>query len=196
MAVSKALAKRAPAKKATRQAAAKKPTASRAPAVIAEADYTITEIPTVEQVKTALAEGVKFYFDGESDTGSFLATTLERASTPDDLFAESELVKIKEHLGETFDLMGIDAVRNSDFNEEGGLGIYLIVSAVDSEGELVKLGVGQVDPLGKIVALHEMNAFPWRVSFEKSEKQTKRGFFPINLVNRQARTKSGAKTDF
>ena len=171
----------------------------RAPAVVVEqGELVITGIPSVEQVKEALTSGSKFYLDddGSAETGSFLNSVLERAATPEALFAESELVNLKEHLGEAFVLQGIDAIRPSDFVEEGGLGVYLIVSAVDSEGELVKLAVGARDPFAKIVALHQMDAFPWRVSFEKAEKATKRGYFPINLVNRQATTKSGSKVDF
>ena len=48
----------------------------------------------------------------------------------------------------------------------------------------------------QLLKLHELNAFPWRVTFEKSEKATKGGFFPINLVSRQALDKSGGKVDF
>lgn len=179
-------------------ATTKKAAPRRAPAVIEQGEYVISGIPTVEQVKEVLTSGSKFYLDddGSAETGSFLNSVLDRAQTPEALFAESELLSVKEHLGEVFVLEGIDAIRPSDFNEEGGLGVYLIVSAVDSDGEVVKLSIGARDPFAKVVALHEMGAFPWRVSFEKAEKATKRGFFPVNLVNRQATSKSGSRVDF
>jgi len=184
MATTKALAttKRAPTKAA--------------PAVIEEGEYVISGVPSLAQVKEVLESGSKFYLDDtSSDTGSFLASTLA-ADTPEGLFAESELLSTKDHLGEVFVIEGIDAVRPSDYDEPGGLGVYLVVSAIDSDGELVKLSVGSKDAFAKIVALSEMGSLPWRVSFEKAEKATKRGFFPINLVNRHASTKSGKKVDF
>ena len=185
MAVSKALS-------TTKKAVAKKA----APKAIEEAAYVIEGIPTVEQFTTALKENAKLYVEGEGETGSFLAETIERAETGQDVFGGGgELLKVKEHLGEVFNVLGIDAVRNSDFNEEGGMGVYLIISAVDANGELVKIGVGQTDPMGKLVKLNELEAFPWRVSFETSKKETRRGFKPINLVSCQALDKNGQKVE-
>lgn len=177
----------------TTKAPAKRATSS---GVIEEASYVISSIPTVAEFTQALREGGKLFVDEDAtETGSFLAEALDRAESGADVFsAGGELLHVKEHLGEVFTILGIDAVRNSDF--EGGVGVYLIVSAIDSEGELVKLDVGQTDPMGRLLKLYELNAFPWRVAFEKSEKATKGGFFPINLVSRQALDKSGGRVDF
>lgn len=178
-------------------ATAKKAAPRRAPAVVEQGEYVISGIPSVAQVKEVLTSGSKFYLDddGSAETGSFLNSVLERAQTPEALFAEYELLSVKNHLGEVFILEGVDAVRPSEF-AESELGVFLIVSAIDSEGEVVKLAIGAKDPFAKIVALHEMGAFPWRVSFEKSEKATKKGFFPVKLVNRQATAKGGQRVDF
>ena len=180
---------KAPAKRATSVAFSES-------GVIEEASYVISSIPTVAEFTQALRGGGKLFVDEDAtETGSFLAEALDRAESGADVFsAGGGLLHVKEHLGEVFTILGIDAVRNSDF--EGGVGVYLIVSAIDSEGELVKLDIGQTDPMGKLLKLHELNAFPWRVTFEKSEKATKGGFFPINLVSRQALDKSGGKVDF
>lgn len=182
----------------TKALATTKRSPAQAPAIIEEGEYVISGVPSLAQVKQVLESGSKFYLDDTSsgDTGSFLASTLGRADTPEGLFAESELLSTKDHLGEVFIIEGIDAVRPSDYDEPGSLGVYLVVSAIDSDGELVKLSVGSKDAFAKIIALSEMGSLPWRVSFEKAEKATKRGFFPINLVNRQATTKSGKKVDF
>ena len=131
----------------TTKAPAKRATSS---GVIEEASYVISSIPTVAEFTQALRGGGKLFVDEDAtETGSFLAEALDRAESGADVFsAGGGLLHVKEHLGEVFTILGIDAVRNSDF--EGGVGVYLIVSAIDSEGELVKLDIGQTDPMGKL----------------------------------------------
>jgi hypothetical protein len=162
---------------------------------ITQADYVVTDVPTLAQFTEAVQEGVKLVYEGSEQTDNFLADTLTSATSTADLFGgASELLKVEEVLGTVLTLTGIDAVRNSDF--EDGMGIYLIVSAVDPEGEAVKLAVGNKSGIGVILGIHENDDFPWKVSFERSSKPTKRGFFPINIVNRQVVDKNGKKVDF
>ena len=176
----KAAAKKTAAKKQPGKAIA---TRDSSPVVPEGATLEIYDIPTAADISSAIKGGYKLYYDGVTSEGSLLADQMDRSSTPEELFAESELEKLDDHLGELFTILSIDAVRNSDF--EGGLGIYLIVSAADEDGTVIKLSIGAGDPLGKIVKLHEMGALPWAVSFERSARETKAGFHPINVVNRQ-----------
>ena len=184
MTASKALAttKKAPARA--------KPTGE-----VVVADYVISGVPSLEQFKEAVREGAKFYLEDEGETGSFLAETLDRAETTADLFGgDSELLKVEQNLGTVFTLLGIDAVRRSDFAD--GMGIYLVVSATDPDGELIKLAIGNQSGIGVILGIAENGDFPWKVSFERSQKATKRGFYPINILNRQTLDKTGKKVDF
>jgi hypothetical protein len=181
MAASKALA---PVKKAQARPPAKRVSTGD---VVEEAAITIYDIPSSELVVQALNDHTKLFFDGDTSGDSFLASVIDGAQSADDLFAESELDAVENHLGETLTIQSVDGVRNSDF--EGGLGVYLIVTATTLDGELLRLAVGQGDPLAKIVKLHELDALPYPVAFERSEKPTKRGFYPINLLGRK--TKSG-----
>ena len=164
---------------------------SKAPAVVA-ATFSVDTIPTRSQVIDAIASGSKLYFDGdESGTNTILPGILSAAESPLDVFAGGELEKVEDHYGEILTVLSIDGVRNSDF--EGGLGIYLIVSAATIEGEVIRLGVGSTDAIGKLVALNDLGAFPWKISFERSTKATKAGFFPVNLVNRQPADKTALR---
>lgn len=162
---------------------------------VVTADYVISGVPSLEQYLECVREGSKFFLEDEGEIGSFLAETLERAKTTADLFGGSEeLLKVEENLGTVFTLLGIDAVRKSDFSD--GMGIYLIVSATDPEGELVKLAVGNQSGIGVILGISENDDFPWKVAFERSQKATKKGFYPINIVSRQVVDNNGNKVDF
>lgn len=148
-----------------------------------EGAVVIYDLPTVAEVRDAIKHRTKLFYDGETDSESILAQTLGKASTPDALFAESELGKVEDHLGETLTITELAGVRNSSF--EGGLGVYLIAVAITQDGEELRLAVGQSDPVGKLIALHEMGALPFAVAFERSERPTRSGFYPINLLDRQ-----------
>ena len=160
------------------------------PAVVT-ASLAIEAVPTKAQVIEALASGSKLYFDGDENTDSILPGILASAESPLDVFAVGELEKVEDHYGEVLTALSIDAVRNSDF--EGGLGVYLVVSFATVEGEVIRMAVGQTDPLAKLAALNDMGAFPWKVSFEVSEKATKAGLHPVNLVSRQPQDKEALR---
>ena len=181
---------------ATKALATTKKAPPRAPkGEVVQADYVVTGVPTLSEFTQAVSEGVKIMFEGSEQTDNFLADTLSNANTTVDLFGgASELLKVEEVLGTVLTLTGIDAVRNSDFAD--GMGIYLIVSAVSPDGEEVKLAVGNKSGIGVILGINETNDFPWQVSFERASKATKNGFFPINIVNRQALDKNGKKVAF
>ncbi len=152
---------------------------------VVEVAEVIYDVPTINQVKEAIQNRSKLFFDGDESGDSILIGTLAKAKDGFDLFAESELEKVEDHLGETLTITAVNAVRNSEF--EGGLGVYLIVTAVDVDGGEFRLAVGQTDPIAKIVSLSEMGQLPWAVCFERSSKPTRAGFYPINLLSRQMR---------
>lgn len=141
----------------------------------------VAGIPTTQEVVAALTTGSKLYVAGDDTATSILPGILAGAEKAVDVFGGGELEKLEDHLGEKLTVLSVDGARNSDF--EGGLGIYLIVSAADPNGEVIQLSVGTQDGVGKLVKLHELHAFPWTVRFERATKATKGGFYPINMVN-------------
>ena len=177
---------------ATRKTPAKVSTRKPSTTVALAATYTIDAVPSKSQVIDAIASGSKLFFEGdESGASTILPGILSAADNPLDVFAGGELEKVEDHYGEILTVLSIDGVRNSDF--EGGLGIYLVVSAATIEGEVIRMGVGSTDAIGKLVTLNDLGAFPWKVSFERATKATKAGFFPVNLVNRQPAEKTALR---
>ena len=172
--VSKAIAKRpaAPVKKKPRGAA------------LEQAEIVLTGLPTIELVTQALEEHSKFFVE-ESEEGageSMLLSKLRNAKNVDDLAKESDLLSVTDVLGTNLLIQTIDAVRNSDF-AESTFGVYLVVTATTDQGELVKLGVGSAEPFAFIVAWHEWGELPRWIRFERAEKATKGGFYPVNVTD-------------
>jgi len=145
----------------------------------------VTGIPTSQQVAEAIASGEKLYVDvDDTERGaSILPGIIEHAEKAEDLFGTAELAAVKNHLDETLRVLGIASVNNSDFAE--GLGIYIVITVVDTNGEVFNLGVGAADPMAKLLKLNELGAFPYDVAFVQAEKATRAGFRPINLETRQ-----------
>jgi len=167
----KALAKRsvAPAKKSG--------------TTIAQAEIVLSGIPTIELVTQALEEKSQFFVQDNEDSGeSMLLSKLRNAKNAADLAKESDLESISDRLGEWLLIQTVDAVRNSDF-KESTFGVYLVVTATSDDGELVKLGVGAAEPFSYIVAWNEWGELPRWVRYDKSEKATKGGFFPVNVTD-------------
>lgn len=175
--VSKAIAvKKQPARRAS---PARKPAE-----MIDQAEIVLEAIPTIDQVVQALEERSKF-FVAESDEGageSMLLSKLRNARGADDLNTESELSSVTDMLGQNLLIQSVDAVRNSEF-KESTFGVYLVVTAINEDGELVKLGVGAAEPFATIVAWREWGNLPRWIRFDKAEEKTKGGFFPVNVTD-------------
>lgn len=171
---------------ATRRAPAKRPgteLARPAPREIAEADLQVEgPYPSSKEIATAVRSGVKLFIESEGAGGSILADSLEAVSV-ESLFATGELVKMKDHLDEDVRVTRIVGANPSDFSEEGGLGVYLVVEAVLDTGEVVNMALGAANPMGVVVRLAELDALPRTVRFEKAKKATRGGFYPINTVD-------------
>jgi hypothetical protein len=171
MAPSKALAKQGPVP-------AKKKSAD-----IEQAAIVLDTIPTIEQVTQALEEKSKFFVEENDEGGeSILLSKLRDAKNADDLAKESDLLSVSDVLGTNLLVQTVDAVRNSDF-AESTFGVYLVVTATTDDGELIKLGVGSAEPFAYIVAWREWGDLPRWVRFDKADKATKGGFFPVNVTD-------------
>ena len=151
---------------------------------VEQAQIVLDAIPTIDQVAQALEEKSKFFVEeDESGAGeSMLLSKLRNAKNADDLAKESDLLSVSDVLGTTLLILSVDAVRNSDF-AESTFGVYLVVTATTDDGELVKLGVGSAEPFAYIVAWREWGDLPRWVRFDKADKATKGGFFPVNVTD-------------
>jgi hypothetical protein len=151
---------------------------------IAQADIVVSSIPTIEQVTQALEEKVHFFVEEDEEYAgeSMLLSKLKNARNADDLAKESDLLAVRDVLGTVLCVQTVDAIRNSDF-KESTFGVYLVVTAVDEHGELVKLAVGAAEPFSYMVAWNEWGDLPRWVRFDQSEKPTKGGFYPINVTD-------------
>lgn len=164
----------------------------RATGEVVTASIAIDGVPTRAQVADAIRNHSKLYFDGAPQAGSILPSILENATTPEELFSSGELQKVEDHYGEELKILSVDGVMNSDFKES--LGIYLIVTAVTPDGEVLHLPVGHQSGLAVLAGLYEMDALPWVVIFERSTKATENGFYPINTLSAQPTTTASGVT--
>jgi hypothetical protein len=161
----------------TKRAPVKRPSQT-----IAQAEIVLSGIPTIEQVIEALEQKSHFFVEEDgNDTGeSMLLSKLRNARNAEDLAKESDLESVSDRLGEWLLIQTVDAIRNSDF-KESTFGVYLVVTATSDDGELVKLGVGSSEPFSYIVAWRQMGELPRWAKFDKAEKATKGGFYPVNV---------------
>lgn len=146
-------------------------------------DLVITGIPTSTQALGALATGQKLFVDGGEDPvtqADVLARVLD-ATTEGEVWAEGTLQNVTSHLGERLTITGIQGARNSDV-ENSVLGIFLIVNAVDADGESFSLAVGSPDPVIKLLRHREVGTWPIVVKFWENAKAQKPGQnAPINI---------------
>lgn len=162
---------------------------SKASTSVVTASEVVTKVPTSVELLDAIQGGYKLFYDGEEGGEDILAASLAHVESMDDLKAatsKSELDKVADHLGETVILLSVDGVRNSEHQESGSLGVYLVVSAKSLDGSRnYRFAVGQRDPMVKIAKANDLGGFPWAVAFERSAKPTKAGYSPVNLVSRE-----------
>lgn len=118
--------------------------------------------------------------DTESDGGASLLESILNAVSVEDLdkpFAEKD----QDHL------IGMDQVvesiskSGSDFAD--GLGVFLVVKAVvEDTAETITWTTGSMSVVAQLVRAYALDAFPLRCKLRRSDKPTKSGFYPLNLV--------------
>lgn len=146
-------------------------------------DLVLSGFPASQLIAKAIELNQRITLD-ETATAGQIAERVASATSIEDVFGSGEpLTKVKDILGTTIKVIGIDGVRSSDY--DGGLGIFLIVNAVNPDGEQIKVSVGVSDGILKLVKLAELGALPRQVAFEESSKKTAAGYYPINLVDRE-----------
>jgi hypothetical protein len=156
--------------------------------VVGDAIVVPGELPTADLIVLAVANHLKLKIENDVSEADVLARYASAGSGADLFKPLGKLTLPKENLGTTFSLQKILGARNSDFDNDdsgSGVGVYLIVEAASPDGEVVALAIGSNDGMTKVLRLAEIGALPWAVAFEQADKKTPRGFFPINMVDRQ-----------
>jgi len=159
----------------------KKPSTS--PALIS-GEIVVQNLPSSDTLRHAVATGQRLFIEQpaqELDIVNRVAT----ASSVADVFGGATLTSVKDILGTSIKVLEIESIRPSDFADNGGLGCYLVIRAVDPDGQVISVSVGSVDGMIKLLRLHELGAFPRWVAFDKAQRPTRSGHYPINLVDRQ-----------
>ena len=156
---------------------------SSTPAVISP-EIEVVGLPTSEQVREAVGMGAKLYIPVPT-TEVDIVNRVSAASRAEDVFGGNELTKVKDIMGTSIKVLEIESIRPSEFQNGSGLGAYLVVKAVDPDGQLISVAVGSVDGIIKLLRLRELGALPRWVAFDYANKATKSGNFPINLIDRE-----------
>lgn len=147
-------------------------------------ELVISNLPSTADIDHAIRHGLKLSIDNEGVGEAAIVARVANATSVEDVFGGGSLTAINDILGTSLRIDAIESVRPSDYASESGLGIYLVVKAVDVDGEVHTLAVGSTDAIVKLVKLAELGALPRWVAFEKATKATKSGYFPVNMVDR------------
>lgn len=139
---------------------------------------------TVEQIKYAVKNGLRLYVeDTETATEEdFLLRQLDKDLTEDSIAGDSSLTKLEDLLGVVIKVTSYQGMRNSTF-DGSKLGVFSIFEVTDRDGQVFTTSAGSSDIVIKMAQFQEAKAIPtkyWYV-FEKSEKATAAGFYPINM---------------
>lgn len=147
------------------------------------------EIQRTESQELALS-AIHSLMDSVPDAGGdglSILTPILNANSAEDLVGEdaSELpdvemffdhdLRIEAIVKQMSDQQYLSDERISDY--------YLIVTAHDlTTGEDVKFSTGAASPSVKLIKLYQFGAFPCTVRFSQAKKQTKRGYYPVNMA--------------
>jgi hypothetical protein len=153
------------------------------PAVISP-EIEVVGIPSSEQVRYAVSIGAKLFIATPSSEVD-IVNRVSSATRAEDIFGGSELTKVKDIMGTSIQVIEIESIRPSEFQNGSGLGAYIVIRAVDPDGQILSVAVGSVDGIIKLLKLRELNAFPRWVAFDYATRPTKSGNFPINLIDRE-----------
>ncbi len=101
------------------------------------------------------------------------------ATTADDILRAGEAVPAEAILNVP---ITVHAIRASESGFVDGADYYLHIEAtINSNGDAITVSCGSSDVAMKLVALDMRGLLPVRCRIERSQKATKRGFFPLFL---------------
>lgn len=131
-------------------------------------------------ITKAFAELVSAIPADDTGTGTLaIVSRMLDAEAPEQLNTTGELPSGEDMAGRVLIVTGLTR-RKSDY--EGGMGVYLVVEAVDaSSGEVLRFGTGSTGIVAALAKAHSAGWLPLRCEIVKAPKPTKSGFYPHNL---------------
>lgn len=143
-----------------------------------EADNTPSVRPTGE-VEAFLA-----YMEARVAAGSDIASRVLEADSLEGIFqaAVGEATKARDIIGVPILVTAVDWL-GSDYSNEGesAYDCFVVVTATTTDGESVKVTCGAATVMQQLYKLVVGGHLPAAVSFDKTAKATKAGFFPLFL---------------
>jgi hypothetical protein len=134
-------------------------------------------------IRYALNNGIRLYVnESEGTEEEFLLRQLDRGGDESSILGETALTKLEDLLGSVVKVTAYHGMRNSTF-EGSRLGVFVIFELTDRDGTTYTTSAGSADIVLKVTQLREADAIPTKgwVVFERSEKATKNGYYPINM---------------
>ncbi len=139
-----------------------------------------TEITTLDEVAAALLDPTVKLSVVEEDGATVSRRIIEEILTSDNPLAETEVMGGRDLLGVPLRVSSV-AWQNSDFENEEGLGIYVVIHAQTTDGATVVVTSGAAKVVAKVYQLARTGQIPFDAMF--TEKATnKAGRTILNLV--------------
>jgi hypothetical protein len=101
-----------------------------------------------------------------------------RAESADEIDAAWEARSLEAYEGRRITVTGLRKGQ-SDFAD--GLGVYLLIDAVDDQGKKIVLTTGSVSCVVQLLKLHTLGALPVTLIPRKAERASAAGYFPLHF---------------
>lgn len=144
-----------------------------------EQGIVLAELPT--EIQTAVTDLLALPVSAAQVAASTWGKTMA-AESSDKAFEGITPVSSRDYTDRPFVPIAIH-LRDSQFKGDG-FRFYGSIDAVTPDGEPVVINTSSADGLIKLVAFHTKGWLPldYAVKFERSERQTAAGFYPLKLV--------------
>jgi hypothetical protein len=128
---------------------------------------------------------IKLAAGTSEETSIRILETQLGATTAEELFGGSALLKAKEYVNRPFKLTDVE-FRNEDdqYADSTGIGIYAVLHTVSAGGEIQTFGCGGRDVVVKCLKAKELGVLPRWLKF--TTDTTAAGFTVIKLVTAEA----------
>ena len=119
--------------------------------------------------------------DAESMQRDIVARILS-AETMDDILAPVANVKAEDVLGVPLVIRGYRRLPST--KKDSSLRFYLLLDAVDPDGEPITVTCGSVNVMARIISLAHHGHLPCIVAITKAKTQTAAGYYPLDVAGR------------
>jgi hypothetical protein len=130
------------------------------------------------EMQRELAPMIDMIPDAGGDGEVNILEAIMRAETIEEIDAAWEARSLEDYVGQKLTITGLRKGK-SDFAD--GLGLYLLIDALDEAGKKLVLTTGSVSCVGQLIKANALGAFPRTFIPRKAERASANGFFPMHL---------------